>query len=107
MRDLGGRGWTTPLLAVYAAPNDVGIVRYGLTVSGRVGTAVVRNRVRRRLREALRVRLGGLRAGIDLVIVARPAAAQATWSQLCATLEDTLVRAGLLEIATEPASSCV
>ncbi|MBV9544428.1 MAG: ribonuclease P protein component [Chloroflexi bacterium] len=108
VREVGGRGWSTPLLVMYVAPNDLGLVRYGITVSGRVGKAVVRNRVRRRLREAMRMRLRHLLSGRDVVLVARPAAAEATWSQLCAALDSLLRRGGmLLPGATETTAACV
>lgn len=47
--------------------------RYGLTVTRKVGNAVVRNRIRRRLREAIRTSAGAdMASGFDYVIVARP-----------------------------------
>ena len=52
------------------------VARVGLTVSSKVGGAVVRNRVKRKLREAVRHELSGLPA-VDLVIVARASAAGA------------------------------
>ena len=64
-------------------------------MSRRVGTAVMRNRVRRRLREAMRARYAGLVGGQDLVLVARPAAGRATWTELNDALDRTLTRAGL------------
>lgn len=60
-------------LVVYAAPNDRpdGPVRLGLSVSRRIGNAVVRNRWKRRLREAFRHARPVLPAGTDLVVVVR------------------------------------
>jgi ribonuclease P protein component len=55
---------------------EAAVARVGLTVSSRVGGAVVRNRVKRRLREAVRRELGVLPA-VDLVVVARASAADA------------------------------
>lgn len=81
------------MLVVYVAPNDVGRTRVGITVSGRVGKAVVRNRVRRRLRAALDARLEQLPPHSDVVVAARPASASAAWSELCAALDATLARA--------------
>lgn len=51
------------------------VARVGLTVSSRVGGSVVRNRVKRRLREAVRLELAALPA-VDLVLVARASAAE-------------------------------
>ncbi len=56
--------------------------RAGFVTSRRVGGAVVRNRVRRRLREIVRRHQHGLREGVWLVLVARPAAARASFAAL-------------------------
>src|SRR5215218_5439041 len=63
-----GRGPVT----VYALPNDLGHARMGLSVSRKVGTAVRRNRIRRRLREAFRLMQHDFPRGYDLVAVVRP-----------------------------------
>jgi ribonuclease P protein component len=75
------------------AANDLDWPRLGITVSGRVGKAVVRNKVRRRLREALRARLDRLVPGYDLLVVARPRSASASWAELNAALDNVLARA--------------
>jgi ribonuclease P protein component len=93
VRDLAPRGWPHPLLVLYVAPNDLDRPRVGITVSSRVGKAVVRNRLRRRLREALRARLDRLSPGLDILVIARPAGAQATWAELCTALDSLLARA--------------
>jgi ribonuclease P protein component len=103
VREDAPRGWPHRLLVVYVAPNDVGYPRVGVTVSSRVGNAVTRNRVRRRLREALRARLDRLAGGHDLVVVARPASAEATWAELSSALDGALQRAG----ATTPSGARV
>ena len=56
--------------------------RAGFVTSKRIGSAVVRNRVRRRLREIVRKHQHELRRGIWLVVVARPAAARASYGAL-------------------------
>jgi ribonuclease P protein component len=63
------------LLIVYGCENRLAHARLGLSVSRKVGPAVARNRWKRRLREAFRLQLAQLPAGIDLVIVPRAQAA--------------------------------
>ena len=61
---------------------ETGAPRAGFVTSKRIGGAVVRNRVRRRLREAVRRHQEPLRGGFWVVLIARPAAAQASYQQL-------------------------
>ena len=86
----GGRSFADGPLAASWRPRDgsvtrpgiaQGVARVGLTVSSKVGGAVVRNRVRRRLREAVRLELSQLPA-VDLVIVARSAATSSSVDDL-------------------------
>jgi len=67
------------------------VARVGVTVSSKVGRAVVRNRVKRRLREAVRSELSGLPA-VDLVIVARASAVQGTVAEFRAWLKRAAAR---------------
>ena len=64
-------------LVVYGVPNGLPIARLGLSVSRRVGCAVVRNRFKRLLREAFRQHVQADAAGLDLVVVVRPHAERA------------------------------
>jgi ribonuclease P protein component len=57
-------------------------VRIGITVSRKVGRAVVRNRVKRRVREWFRSARAGMRPGIDVVVIARRAAAERSLREL-------------------------
>ena len=66
--------------------------RVGFVVSKAVGPAVVRNRVKRRLRHAARARVGLLPDGALLVVRAQPAAAAATFEELAADLDRCLDR---------------
>ena len=59
-------------LVCYTRPNARSHPRLGLTVSRRVGRAVLRNRVKRRLREAFRLIQHEIPSGYDVVIVVRP-----------------------------------
>jgi len=70
--------------------------RVGFTVSGKVGNAVVRNRIRRRLRELYRVRRQALPKGLDLVLIARHNAADADSARLGRALDELLARCSKL-----------
>ena len=66
-----GKTAVTPYLVVYCLKNNRGTRRVGYTVSTKLGKAVVRNRIRRRLREIYRLNSDKLRGGVDMIIVAR------------------------------------
>ena len=67
---------------MHAFPNEFGTPRLGLSVSRKVGNAVKRNTVRRRLREVFYSTLHEIPGDLDLVVSARPAAAEATSREL-------------------------
>ena len=69
------------------------VARVGLAVSSKVGDSVVRNQIKRRLREAIRQELSSLPA-VDLVLVARASSRTATVAQLRAWLRRAAARLG-------------
>jgi ribonuclease P protein component len=71
--DTGRRG-AGRLLVVYAVPATTGVRQVGFVTSRRVGNAVVRNRVRRLMREAYRLNKMKFSDHLQLVVIARPAA---------------------------------
>jgi ribonuclease P protein component len=73
--------------------NDDGPVRVGFTVSRKVGTAVERNRVRRRLREIVRLSAAEkFRAGHDYVLIGRRAALSSPFARMASDFEGALRR---------------
>ena len=77
-----GTAYRGKLIAVHAFPNEHGTPRLGLSVSRKVGNAVTRNAVRRRLREVFHSCVSEASPELDLVVSARPAAAEATFEEL-------------------------
>ena len=92
-----GKSGVSPLLVVYARPNRGRRNRLGVTVSTKLGKAVVRNRVRRRLREIYRLSQPELRQGYDIVLVARTRAVTATYGELTRAYRAGCEKLGLLE----------
>ncbi|MBQ3357229.1 MAG: ribonuclease P protein component [Oscillospiraceae bacterium] len=85
------------LLVIYCRRNGLGYNRLGLTVSTKLGHAVVRNRMRRRLREIVRLHEGRLQNGYDVVIVARTAAVEAQFGALTRAFLTAADRVGILK----------
>lgn len=83
------------MLVLHAVRGEGTTARCGFALPRRVGNAVVRNRIRRRLREIARRRLGAVAPGWDLVLTARPAAAGAPSTELALATDDLLRRAGV------------
>lgn len=89
-----GRSWAHPLLVLYACPGEPDTLRVGIAVGRRVGSAVVRNRIKRRIREAIRRQLPAIESGWDLLFVARPSSATAGYQQLSRAVERLLQPVG-------------
>ena len=85
-----GRPRQHRLFSLRLRPNRLGRVRYGFAVQRRIGGAVVRNRIRRRLREIVRELPPG--DGFDLLLVARPPCVQASYDELAAAVCDVVQR---------------
>lgn len=87
-----GQSRAHPLLILRWRRNEVGRPRFGLSTGRRVGGAVVRNLVRRRLREALRASERRPHGGWDILVVARPQSATASHAELERALDRLLRR---------------
>jgi ribonuclease P protein component len=85
-----------PLLVARCRRTDLELTRFGLSTGRRLGGAVVRNRIRRRLREALRAMAPSFQPGWDVLIIARPALVEADHTALVGALRRLLRRAGVL-----------
>ena len=89
-----GTAYRGRLFSVHAFPNEHSTPRLGLSISRKVGNAVTRNAVRRRLREVFYSCISELSGNLDLVVSARPAAAEATFEELQEEFSKSLGRVG-------------
>lgn len=89
-----GQAWGDSVIQIRALPNGLGMSRSGFSVTRSVGKAVIRNRVRRLLKEI--VRLAPAKAGWDVVFVARPSVVTADYHELKQSVDTLLARAHLL-----------
>lgn len=85
-----GRRLRSGFFTVYAYQRGNGVPRLGLAVGKPVGKAVVRNRIKRRLRELFRRRKALVPGGYDLFVRALPGSATATFAELAAAWEKAL-----------------
>ncbi len=77
-----GKSVATPSLVVYFRRTNRSYNQLGLTVSTKIGNAVCRNRVRRRLREIYRLNETRLQKGLDVVVVARQKSPFVSYAEL-------------------------
>ncbi len=90
------QGYANGLLVLYARPNRGTTNRVGVTVSKKLGKAVVRNRVRRRIREVYRLNEQQFAPGYDIVVVARSRAVTAEFGKLTEAYLSLGKKAGIL-----------
>lgn len=91
-----GGSYASSLAALAFLQNELDYSRFGFVVSKRLGKAVHRNKVKRRMREVVRLHLPRIKPGFDVVIIARQPAREAGYAEIEQALLRLLAKAGLL-----------
>ncbi len=78
----GGTSYANRLLVMYVMPSEHPETRIGISVSKKVGNSVVRHRVTRLIREIFRLHRAETDSGLDIIVVARPAAKDSDFKKM-------------------------
>lgn len=89
-----GKSWAGREIVLKALSNGKELSRFGFVISRRVGKAVVRNRIKRRLREI--ARQNAIQPGWDIILIARSPAARSDYRVLEKSVHQLLLKAGLI-----------
>lgn len=92
-----GRNYSNRYVALYALPNDLRHTRVGLAAGKKLGKAHIRNRIKRIMREAIRLNYARIRPGLDFLLVARAATVDQNYATIAPAVLDLLRRANLLQ----------
>ena len=91
------KGFANSYLVLYARRNRLGHNEVGITVSKKLGSAVIRNRTRRRLREVYRLNEALFKPGFDIVVVARHRCISGDFQKLTNAYLSLAEKAGILK----------
>ena len=91
-----GKSNASPIMVLAFLRNELEHSRFGFVVNKRLGNAVKRNKIKRRMREATRLRVSHIKPGFDIVLIARKHIDRATYQEITRSLEELLEASELL-----------
>lgn len=77
-----GKRVSSPFFVMYIKKNDLGYSRLGVSVSKKVGKSVIRNKIKRQIKEIVRKNYNFINSGWDIVFSVKPAAVQLNYAQM-------------------------
>ena len=91
-----GKSHASPLMVLAFLRNELEYSRFGFVVNKRLGKAVIRNKIKRQMREATRLQMAHIKPGFDVVLIARKQVGQASYVEISLSIERLLKTANLL-----------
>lgn len=91
-----GEHFSANHIVLYVTPSKTKDIKVGIAVTKKVGHAVVRNRIKRQLREVISAVLPTLKQNRNIIVVARDNISQSTFSELRAEFNKLIVKADLI-----------
>jgi ribonuclease P protein component len=92
-----GRSIANKFLVLYYLPNENNNIRVGLSISKKVGKSVVRNRIRRLIKENIRLNVQNIKEGYDIIIIARVMSSKCSYEDINWALNNLFKRAKILK----------
>lgn len=90
-----GKSIANKSLVMYLLPNSRNHINYGISISKKLGKSVTRNRIRRLIKESLRLRSNNIKQGFDMVIIARSNAKELSFNEINKSIENLIKRHGI------------
>jgi len=91
-----GSSYANKLLVLHFLENATDKTRFGITVSGKVGKAVLRNKIKRRIKAAIRLNSENIKPGYDIILVVRTNASESTYKEISEAVNHLLRKNDLL-----------
>lgn len=92
-----GKSIADPYLVLYKMHTGAPLSRIGISISAKVGNSVTRNKIKRQIKEILRINYGALLGGYDIIFIVRVRCKYADFSQIKRSVFTLLQKADLLE----------
>lgn len=96
-----GKNYWNRNLVLYISKNDLGYNRVGYSITKKIGNSVVRNRIRRRMKEIYRLNFQGLKGNYDLILIPKRNVVDLSYKDLESAMFHILRLAGIIRKKSE------